>query len=273
VYLFWHGFNMQTKAEAIFMSRSFDGGATFETRRKLFIVHATGVFDPVLGRNTMDGIAGARSDLSTAPSVDIANGSPNGTDASDRIVMTWVDGQTLDNEHVKFSTSANGGEGWSTPVNVETDAGDRGYYAATAISPDGEDVWLVYNAFLEPYQEDTDDPRPLQAVIAHADVNGLVGSFDEVNRSTPGDARGSSQNDLTAEFLGDYVYAAARNDYGTFVWNDVQTAEHCTDIDGWRMALRTKSKKDDPPRPEPNNDCPTDFGDSSIFGASIPEPV
>jgi hypothetical protein len=274
VYLFWHGFNQQTKAEAIFMSRSFDGGATFETRQRLFIVHATGVFDPVLGRNTMDGIAGARSDLGTAPSVDIANGSPTGTNASDRIVMTWVDGQTLNDEHVRFSTSTNGGEDWSTPVNVETDPGDRGYYAATAISPDGEDVWLVYNAFLEPYQEDTDDPRPLQAVVAHADVSGgAVGSFSEENRSTPGDARGSSQNDLTGEFLGDYVYAAARNDYGTFVWNDVQTAEHCTAIDEWRMALRTKSMKDDPPRPEPNNDCPGDFGDSSIFGASIPEPV
>jgi hypothetical protein len=58
VYLFWHGFNMNTKEEGIFLSRSFDGGATFENRRRLFVVHPTGVFDPVLGRNTMDGIAG-----------------------------------------------------------------------------------------------------------------------------------------------------------------------------------------------------------------------
>jgi hypothetical protein len=100
-----------------------------------------------------------------------------------------------------------------------------------------------------------------------------VGSFTEVHRSTPGDARGSSQNDLTGEFLGDYVYAAATNDFGAFVWNDVRTAADCPAIDAWRAALRTKDKKDDPPRPEPNNDCSADFGDSSIFGAAIPDPT
>src|SRR5262245_48157941 len=45
VYLFWHGFNQNTKEEGLFLSRSTDGGATFETRRLLFIVHPTGVFD------------------------------------------------------------------------------------------------------------------------------------------------------------------------------------------------------------------------------------
>jgi len=273
VYLFWHGFNQQTKAEAIFLSRSFDGGATFEMRRKLFIVHPTGVFDPVIGRNTMDGIAGARSDLSTSPSVDIANGSPSGTGATDQIVLNWIDGQTLNDEHVMFSTSTDGGDTWAAPVSIETDAGDRGYYTATAISPDGEDAWIAYNAFTAPYQTTTANPRPLLAVVAHADVvGGAVGAFSEQHRSTPGDARSSSQNDLTAEFLGDYVYASARNGYAAFVWNDVRTGADCPAIDAWRAALRTKSTKDDPPRPEPNNDCAANFGDSSIFGAAILTP-
>jgi hypothetical protein len=274
VFVFWHGFNQDTKEEGIFLSRSFDGGATFESRRRLFIVHPTGVFDPVIGRNTMDGIAGARSDLSTSPSVDIANGAPTGAGATDQIVATWVDGQTLNDEHVMFSTSTNGGTGWTTPVSVETNASDRGYYAAAAISPDGTDAWLVYNAFTAAYQTTTASARPLLAVVAHADVSGgVVGSFGEVHRSAPGDARGSSQNDLTAEFLGDYVYAAATNEFGAFVWNDVRTALDCSAVDTWRAALRTKDKKDDPPRPEPNNDCSADFGDSSIFGAAIADPT
>jgi hypothetical protein len=274
VYLFWHGFNQNTKAEAIFLSRSFDGGATFENRRKLVTVHPTGVFDPVLGRNTMDGIAGARSDLSTAPSVDVANGAPTGAGATDRIVMSWVDGQTVNDEHVMFSTSTDAGDHWTAPVSVETSASDRGFYVATAVSPDGSDVWLVYNAFTTQYQTTTTNPRPLVGVVAHADVTaGVVGVFGEVHRSTPGDARGSSQNDLTGEFLGDYVYASATNDFGAFLWNDVRTALDCAAVDAWRSALRTKDKKDDPPRPEPNNDCSADFGDSSIFGAAIADPT
>jgi hypothetical protein len=273
VYLFWHGFNMNTKEEGIFLSRSFDGGATFEGRRLLFVVHPTGVFDPVLGRNTMDGIAGARADLSTAPSVDIANGSPTGSGATDGIVMTWIDGQTLNDEHVRFSTSVDGGDTWAAPVNVETSASDRGLYVAAAVSPDGSDVWLVYNAFTAPYQTTTSAARPLVGVVAHAEVTGgLVGSFAEMHRSTPGDARGSSQNDLTGEFLGDYVYATATNDFGAFVWNDLRTGADCPTVDAWRAALRTKDKKDDPPRPEPNNDCNASFGNSSIFGAAIADP-
>jgi len=274
VYLFWHGFNMKTKEEGIFLSRSFDGGETFERRRRLFIVHPTGIFDEVLGRNTMDGIAGARSDLSAAPSVDIANGAPTGTDATDQIVLNWIDGETEGNEHVMFSTSTNGGDDWTDPVVIETNPSHRGFYTATAISPDGLDAWVVYNAWTMPYRRNTTAPRPLLAVVAHADITGgAVASFTEVHRTTSADARGSSQNDLTAEFLGDYVYAAATNDYGAFVWNDVRTAADCPDIDQYRAALETKTKKDDVPAPEPNNDCPDNFGNSSIFGAAIADPT
>jgi len=64
-----------------------------------------------------------------------------------------------------------------------------------------------------------------------------------------------------------------RTIFGAFVWNDVRTALDCPAVDAWRSALRTKDKKDDPPRPEPNNDCSADIGDSSIFGATIADPT
>src|SRR5207237_89856 len=112
-----------------------------------------GVIDPNLGRPVIDGLAGARSDLTPAPSIDIANGAPDGTNATDRIVMTYVSG-TLAAPHVYFTESTDHGATWSTPRAIET-TGDRGYYTAPAISPNGTDVYVVYNAFPTPYQPTT----------------------------------------------------------------------------------------------------------------------
>jgi hypothetical protein len=281
VYVFWLGFDKQSKTQGIYLARSFDGGTTFEQAHRLFPIVAPGVFDPVLGRTTMDGIAGARNDLSPAPSADIANGAPTGSDATDQIVLTWVDGRDgLNDEHVIFTTSTDGAETWSDPLrNVEEEIGhpsDRGYYSAPAISPDGTDVYLVYNAFLEPYKESTiggANDRPLAGVVVHADValNGSVGTFSEIHRSTPGDARGTSQNNPPlAEFLGDYVYAAATRTYGAAVWNDARNAADCPAIDAWRISLRTGESV---PRPAPQQDCPATFGNSDIFGGTYPDPT
>ncbi len=279
VHVFWLGWDQQLQQQGIYTARSFDGGASFEEPRRLFVAVNTGILDPVLGRTTMDGIAGARSDLSNAPSVDIANGAPTGTGATDQLALTWVDGRDgLNNEHVFFTTSTDGGQSWTALRTVEEELGqpdDRGYYSAPAISPDGRDIYLVYNAFLERYKESTIGPandRPLVGVVTHADVaaGGTVGAFSQLHRSPPGDARGSSQNDLTAEFLGDYVYAAATNGYGAAVWNDVRRAADCPAIDAWRMSLRTGEAV---PTPAPQQDCPPTFGNSDIFGGSYADPT
>jgi hypothetical protein len=277
VYVFWLGWNQKSKENGIYMATSKNGGRTFSEPDRLFKVVHTGVFDPVQGRNEMDGITGARDDLSDAPSVDIANGAPSGTGATNQIVMTWVDGRAgLNNEHVMFTTSTDGGHAWTRPLRkVENEIGhpgDRGFYSAPAISPNGEDVYLVYNAFLAPYQNDTSSPRPLVGVVTHADVapNGTVGSFDELNRGAPGDARAASANALTDEFLGDYVYAVATNDYGAAVWNDVRRAQDCPAIDAYRMSLETGVSV---PTPAPEQDCPPRFGNTDIFGGSWTDPT
>jgi hypothetical protein len=272
VYVFWLGWNQQLKQNGIYMANSTDGGATFSPPRRLFQVVHTGVFDPVQGRFVMDGIAGARDDLSDAPSVDIANAAPTGTGATNQMVMTWVDGRDgLNNEHVLFTTSTDGGAHWTEPREVES-AGDRGYYSAAAISPDGQDVYLVYNAFLAPYRDDTTSSRPLVGVVKHADVasDGSVGSFAELNRGASGDARASSANALTDEFLGDYVYAVATNDYGAGVWNDVRRADDCPAVDAWRMSLEGGPSA---PQPAPDQDCPAGFGNTDIFGGSWADPT
>jgi len=37
--------------------------------------------------------------------------------------------------------------------------GDRPYYTAPAISPNGTDVYITYNAFTTPFRNDTSSPR------------------------------------------------------------------------------------------------------------------
>ena len=113
-------------------------------------------------------------------------------------------------------------------------------YTAPAISPNGTDVYVVYNAFTTPYRTDTTSPRALTGVLLHADVSsGVPGAFSQVNRGPSGDPRGTSQNGLTAEFLGDYVYAAATRSCGTAVWNDASSAAVCPAIQAYRNSVET----------------------------------
>jgi hypothetical protein len=261
------------KASFELMSRSTNGGSTWSRSTPVAgPVTQPGLFDPVLGRPTIDGIAGARSDLAPAPSVDIANGAPTGADASNRIVMTYVSGD-ITAPHVYFTESTNGGSTWSAPRAVET-SGDRGIYTAPAISPNGTDVYVVYNAFTTPYRTNTTDPRSLVGVVLHADSSTdaatATGAFSELHRSPPGDPRGSSQNNLQGEFLGDYVYAAATRAYGAAVWNDTRQAADCPKMDAYRMSLETGGSV---PAPAVQQDCPATFGNSDIFGGTYPDPT
>jgi hypothetical protein len=257
-----------------FLVKSFDGGVSWTRPMALYRI-----VDPCFAlsndgstlRCVEDGVAGARNDLSASPSVSIANGAPTGAGATNEIVNSWADGRDgLNHEHVLVSYSTQGGNSgtWSTPTAIET-AGDRGYYAAPAISPTGGDVWVVYNAFTTPYRNDTTSPRGLVGVVKHASIPtsgptaGVVGPFSQVNRGATGDPRGSSQNNLVMEFLGDYVYAVAGNSYAAAVWNDVRDAADCPAIDAYRASFQAGGSV---PAPAPQLACPANFGNSDIFG-------
>jgi hypothetical protein len=257
-----------------FLVKSFDGGVSWTRPMALYRI-----VDPCFAlsndgstlRCVEDGLAGARNDLAASPSVSIANGAPTGAGATNEIVNSWADGRDgLNHEHVLVSYSTQGGNPgtWSTPTAIET-AGDRGYYAAPAISPTGGDVWVVYNAFTTPYRNDTTSLRGLVGVVKHASIptsgptKGVVGPFSEVHRGATGDPRGSSQNNLVMEFLGDYVYAVAGNSYAAAVWNDVRDAADCPAIDAYRASFQAGGSV---PAPAPQMDCPATFGNSDIFG-------
>ena len=270
VYVFGVGTRSGTSFEMMY--KSTDGGAHFTGPTLLASAVDPGVIDPVLGRPVMDGVAGARNDLAFAPSADIANGAPTGTDATNQIVLTWADGaQGVNHEQLLMMTSTNGGASFTGPAAVPLAAGDRPYYTAPAISPNGADVYITYNAFTTPFRNDTSSARGLVGAILHADVTGgAIGAFGTLARGAVGDPRASSQNDLTAEFLGDYVYAAATRTGAVGVWNDVRNAADCPALDAWRLSLRTGTSVT---KPAPQQDCPATFGNSDIFGAAVTDPT
>jgi len=127
------------------MSVSHNGGGTWSAQTPVAgPVHQPGIFDPVQGRPTIDG--GRRSSQRPGPrhpSVDIANGAPAGTGATNHMVMSFVSSQGAGDEkpHVYFTESGDHGVSWTTPQQIET-PGDRGFYAAPAISPDGSTVYV-----------------------------------------------------------------------------------------------------------------------------------
>jgi hypothetical protein len=256
VYIFWSG--SFKKQSVQWMARSFDGGVKFERPRPVATITEVGAFDPVQRTFTFDGVAGARTD--SFPSVDIANGAPSGAGATDRIVMIWSDGN-LNEEQALVQYSTDGGKNWSTPVNA-AEAGDRPDFPAIAISPNGVDVYVTYMAFLADWQDNTTAPRPMQGVVRQANFSNLS-SWTELNRGPVGDARGSSANSLTVEFLGDYNYIVATNDFAAAVWNDVRDAAVCDAVNAYRQSLVDGSPTS---APAPGTDCPATFGNSDIYG-------
>jgi hypothetical protein len=227
-------------------------------------------FDPVEGRCVMYGYAGARIDLSAAPSVDIANGAPSGADATNTMVMAWSDGRFgFNHEKTLFSWSAKGGTSWSAPVVVSA-AGDRSMYSAPAIAPDGSRVYVVYEGPTAAWKgADMSSPRPYHGVFRSAPMGPTgPGTWSTAYDGPAGDLRGTYPgHDLYQERVGDYVYAAATREYGVGVWTDARDAVVCGPIQSWRAASFTSGARV-LPAPWPLAVCPSGFGNTDIWSVT-----
>src|SRR5207245_10408247 len=115
-YVFGVGTNVPGGKQAFeLMSTSNNGGTSWSRPTPVAgPVNQPGALDPVQGRPVIDGVAGARSDLAPAPSVDIANGAPTGADATNRIVMSYVSGP-LAAPHGYVPEATDRGPAWSAP--------------------------------------------------------------------------------------------------------------------------------------------------------------
>ena len=249
------------------MWTSTDGGKSFSKMQVIRRINDPCFFtDPVYGRCVMDGYAGARTDLAAAPSVDIANGVPTGLGASNEIVDVWADsGASVNSNTAKLSYWTPGGGGWSEPMTVSL-PGDRPIYAAPALSPNGDRLYVMYEADTAPWLAgDMTTPRPYHGVFETAAVgaNGAPGAFT-VSTGALGDLRATYPgHDIYQERIGDYVYAAASQSYGLGVWTDAAAAAVCPAVQQYRAASLAAGHRA-LPAPWPLAQCLPGFGNTDI---------
>ncbi len=266
VYVVWEG--TAGRQSVMYLSRSFDGGSSFEKPRPVASVVDVGVPDPVSGRIVFDGYAGTRTD--SFPSLSVANGAPTGAGSTDTLVLAWPDARNgLNHEQALVQVSTDGSQTWSTPVDV-AQAGDRPDNPALALSPTGSDLYVVYDAYLQPFQTSTAAPRRVQGVVRHADLSagGTLSGWTTLHRGAVGDARGTTRT-LNREAIYDYNYAVATRAYGAAVWMDARNAADCPAVDAYRQSLINGSAITPP---APVTDCPPQFGNEDIYAGVYADP-
>lgn len=269
VVLVFSGYSKRLNSGVFYQELSRDGGQNFSQPVVVAQTAGIGQFDPVQGRFTIDGVAGSRTDV--FPSLDVANDAPSGIDpisgspATNEIVLSWADDRAGTNkEQAYLEYSTDGGRTYSNPVAVSDLSAGRANQPAVAIAPNGSEVYLTYNAYQSDWQSNTTSARLMNGVTRKAPVasDGTPGTFVTVDTGAAGDARGSSANALSAEFLGDYNYVVASNSSGISVFNDVRRATDCPAIDAYRQSLVDGSAIT---KPAPGSDCLATFGNSDIY--------
>jgi hypothetical protein len=260
------------------MWKSFDGGKSWTNMQIVRQINDPCFFvDPVFGRCVLDGFAGARTDLSAMPSVDIANGAPTGAGATNEIVDAWADsGSSVNDNKTLVSWSTDGGSTWSSPLTASL-PGDRPVYAAPAISPGGDTMYVTYEADTAPWRgADMTSPRPYHGVFETAPVGtgGAPGSWSVVYDGSTDTSAGHNDlratypgHDIYQERIGDYVYAAASASYGLGVWTDAQNATVCDPVQSYRAASLAAGARA-LPAPWPVAECPATFGNTDIWSAT-----
>ena len=263
VYVAWE--DAVQKGSVFKIARSTNGGRSFSTPHVVAQVSDVGVFDGVRSFS-FDGVAGART--SSFPSLSIANGAPSGAGAPNTIALGWSDAADgLNHEHALVELSADGGKTWSAPEAVEQ-SGDRPDFAFLGISPNGSDLYVVYDAFVDPFRQNTTDSRRFLGVLRRAHVSGTsLSALTTLDRGARGDARASSANALIDEFIGDYNAVDATNAGAVAVFNDARNGSVCPAINSFRQAT-VDGTAGAPPAAATS--CRPTFGNTDIRAAVAP---
>ena len=168
--------------------------------------------------------------------------------------------------------STDGGNTYTSAGNA-ADSTDRPDFPAIAVSPNGTDVWLIYDAFLQPWQSDSTTPRLMQGVVRDSDLTaGVPGAWSDVERAPIGDARASSANSLTSGFAS--ATAQLRRRHSNLGDRRVERHEQRGGLPGsGHLPRRAPHRRNPDTARGSNTDCPATFGNTDISSAAINDPT
>ena len=166
--------------------------------------------------------------------------------------------------------SSDGANTFTLPA-VVSDTADRAMMTAVALSPDGQDFYVAYNAVTAAFQTTTTNPRPTLGVVRHAGmVGGTPAGRATLSRGSSGDARASARNNSTVSgFLGDYIGIQATNTGATAVHVDARRAVACPAMNTYRQK---RINGQNASAPSPNTACAAGFGNTDIYASSVLAP-
>jgi hypothetical protein len=242
------------------VATSTDGGNTFSAPVTIAQVHdypATGTpFDVVDIFNRVPGMS-ARVDCYPHPASD---------PSSPRVYVVWCDfsnGQGV----VKGAVSSDG-LNWTSLGTIASVAGRNAFFPAANVAPNGT-VSLAFDALTQPPAN-----NPWQTGVQvydnyYAESPAGGGAFGAPVRVSTASSNpdGSSYNDLTEQFLGDYIGIVSGPSSAYVVWTDSRNATPCQAVTAYRGAVYAGSKT--AVAPNPDTACATSFGDTDTMAAVV----
>jgi hypothetical protein len=242
------------------VATSKDGGATFSAPISIATLTdypLTGTpFDVVDLFNRVPGMS-ARVDCYPHPAAD---------PSSSRVYVVWCD---FSGGHgvVKAAVSSDG-LSWTSLGTIAQIPGSNSFFPAASVSPTGV-LSVAFDALTAP---PADDPwqtgtQTYDTYYTESPAGGTAFTAPIRVSTASSNPDGSAYNDLTEQFIGDYIGIASGPTSAYLVWTDSRNAVPCAAVDTYRNAVYAGSKT--AVAPNPDTACAPGFGDTDTFTASV----
>jgi len=189
---------------------------------------------------------------------------PAADPSSNRVYVVWCD---FSGGHgtVQAAVSSDG-LSWTSLGTIASIAGRNAFFPQAAVTGSGK-VAVAFDALTAPPAS-----NPWQTGVQNYDA--YIVTFTGRTWSAPvrvstasSNPDVSSYNNLMEQFIGDYIGIVAGSNTAWAVWTDTRNGAGCAAVNAYRSAIYGGSRT--AVAPNPNTSCPSNFGDTDTYVASI----